>query len=97
MLKWFDAREAENFGITLAEFFIEKIPKESLDKRLVSMAKQKDVLNKLVHKVQLYRMENRPNLYKKAKMGNAFKWKLREANYDPNFIDEVTRLLMVKM
>ncbi|WP_136419774.1 hypothetical protein [Herbaspirillum sp. ST 5-3] len=97
MFSWFDAKDAEKFGTSLADFFIERIPSESLQKKSVSLAKQKDVLNKLVYKVQLYGTEHKLNIYKKAKLGNAFKWKMREAHYDPAFIDEVTKMLMVKM
>lgn len=97
MFSWFNASDAENFGTSLAEFFIERVPAEDLEKRTISMAKQKDVLNKLVFKAQLYGMEHKLNIYKKAKLGNAFKWKLREAKYNPAFIDEVTKMIMVKM
>lgn len=97
MFAWFDASDAEKFGISLAEFFMERVPSEALEKQTISLAKQKDVLDKLVRKVQLYRMEHKLNIYKKAKIGNAFKWKLREANYNSAFIDNITKMLMVKM
>lgn len=97
MFSWFDASDAEKFGTALAEFFIERVPAENLEKRTISMAKQKEVTNKMIYKIQLYRLENKLNLYKKAKLGNAFKWKMREANYDPSFVNDLTKLLMMKM
>jgi hypothetical protein len=45
--------------------------------------------------VQMFRSRNKANFYKKARFGNAFKWKLREAGYDTAFVDELTMELML--
>lgn len=46
--------------------------------------------------IQEFKMKHELNVYKKAKLGNAFKWKLLEADYDPVLVDELTKLLLLK-
>lgn len=96
MFSWFDAREAQQFGISLAEFFIQRIPLETPSKKSKSMAKKQEVLDKMFLQIQLFKMKHKLNIYKKAKLGNAFKWKLLDANYDPALVDELTKVLMLK-
>lgn len=96
MFSWFDARDAQEFGTSLATFFIEKFPLEASNKKNKSMVKKQDVLDKMFQKVQLFKTTHKLNIYKKAQLGNAFKWKLLEANYDPEFVDELTNMLLLK-
>jgi hypothetical protein len=47
-------------------------------------------------KIQQFKINHKLNIYKKAQLGNAFKWKLLEANYDQTLVDELTKVLMLK-
>ena len=97
MLDWFNGRDAHNFGTSLAEFFMERVPLDNTTRKKASFAKKQEALEKIFTKVILYKQQNKLNVYKKAKLGNGFKWKLLEANYDPEFVDELTRMLMLKI
>jgi hypothetical protein len=35
-------------------------------------------------------------IYNKAKLGNAFKWIMLNANYGPEFVYELTKVLLLK-
>ena len=96
MIDWFDARDAQEFGITLAEFFMERVPLEQPNKKIKSLAKKQEVLDKMFSQIPAFKMKHRLNIYKKAKLGNSFKWKLLDADYDPELVDELTKLLMLK-
>lgn len=96
MFSWFDAHDAQEFGISLAEFFIERLPLEAPNKKNKPMAKKQEVLDKMFLKIQLFKTAHKLNIYKKAQLGNAFKWKLLDANYDPDFVDELTNVLMLR-
>jgi hypothetical protein len=37
------------------------------------------------------------NMFKKAKLGNAFKWFLRDAGYDTEYVDGLTEWLMERL
>lgn len=94
ILSWFDAREAKEFGISLAEYYMSKItPDEAANKK--ELTKRKEALNKLFEKMAVFVKEKKLNVYKKAQLGNAFKWTLKEAGYDQIFIDHLTKELMI--
>lgn len=96
MFSWLDARDAQKFGITLAEFFLERIPLEKPNKKSKSIEKKQEVLDTMFSQIQQFKMKHKLNIYQKAKLGNAFKWKLLEANYDPELVDELTKVLLLK-
>lgn len=96
MFSWFDAHDAQQFGIALACFFMERIPLETPNKKSKSIAKKQEVLDKMFLQIHFFKMKHKLNVYKKAKLGNAFKWQLLDANYDPELVAELTKLLMLK-
>jgi hypothetical protein len=96
MFNWFDARDAQQFGTTLADFFIERIPMEGSDQKSKSMARKQEVLDKMFLQIEIYKVNHKLNVYKKAKLANAFKWKLLDASYQPEFVNELTKTLLIK-
>jgi hypothetical protein len=93
-LNWFDATEAKKFGTDLAHFFIERIPLEPTGKKEKSLAKKKEVLDKMFARIAQFKEKHKLNIYKKAQLGNTFKWELSEAGYDEEFVDDLTKMLM---
>ena len=96
MFSWFDARDAQQFGLSLAEFFIQRIPLEGSGRKSKSKEKKQEVLEKMYLQLLQFKMKNKLNFYKKAKLGNSFKWRLLEADYDPVLVDELTKELLLK-
>ena len=96
LMKWFDASKAEEFGRTLAQFFVERIPKPSSDGKKVALNKQFETVDKLYLKVDQYKLDNKLNVYQKAKLANAFKYELLAAGYDPKLVDQLTSGLLLK-
>lgn len=98
IIDWFDAREAVQFGISLAEFLAQRV---SLDvdaaKHHKSATKQKEVFPKLLLQIARFKQEHTLNMYKKAKLGNSFKWKLLDLGYEPAFVDAMTKELLVNL
>ncbi|MFZ6848979.1 hypothetical protein [Undibacterium sp. RuRC25W] len=97
MFNWFDASAAKAFGISLADFIIEKMPQEAAKNKNKLMPKRKEVLVKILAKVDIFGQTNKLNIYKKAQLGNAFKWRLIEANFDREFADEMTTMIMTRL
>ncbi|MDD5249702.1 MAG: hypothetical protein PHY45_11985 [Rhodocyclaceae bacterium] len=87
---WFDAREASRFGTSLADFVVERIPSKS-------PKKAPEALAKLFAQIERFKQTNRLNMYKKAKLGNAFKWKLRDYGYTDEFVDEITKEVLLHL
>ena len=58
-------------------------------KRLVSMLEQ------ICGKALGFREQHGLGIYKKARLGNSFRWELKELGYAKDFIDDVTQRLVV--
>ncbi|MEO8153080.1 MAG: hypothetical protein ABI605_08430 [Rhizobacter sp.] len=97
MLTWFDAKEAQTFGKALAQFYVERVPFESPFSTKKFATKTQEVLKKLDLQVQQFKSNHSLNIYKKAKLGNAFKWALRDAGYDTEYVDGLTEWLMLRV
>lgn len=97
MLKWFDAKEEEAFGVRLAEFCDQKF--RELEK--AADRKQEDKRRKLIaqalQQVQQFNNGRKLNIYKKAQLGNVFKWKLADLGYEKEFIDAMTKEVLLAL
>ncbi len=95
ILPWFDASDAEKFGQSLAQFFIQKVlvaaeKKKKIDKPL-------EGVDKMYLQIEQFKLNNKLNIYKKAKLGSAFKYELLAAGYESEFVNQVTKGLMQKL
>lgn len=97
IIRWLDTRAAEAFGKSLAAAFMQRVPKGGgavTEKKFKQRAEE--ALNKLGRQVAEFRARESLNFYKKAKLGNAFKWSLLDAGYDRSYVDELTEWLMLR-
>jgi hypothetical protein len=94
---WFDARAAKAFGSDLARSFIARVPAEARLSERKFEAKAKSALTQLERGIADFRREHRLNVYQKAKLGNAFKWTLKDAGYDAAYVDKLTDLVMLEL
>jgi len=97
MLSWLDARAATAFGNTLAAFFVQRVPLDAKLSEKKFAAKAQEVLNKMALLVDRFKSENKLNTYKKAKLANAFKWALKDAGYDPAYVDRLSEWLTTRL
>ena len=98
LFSWFNAREAKAFGTRLAEMLIERTPAEgaTVGKHLLTK-KHEAMLHQLEQHVTRFGTEHKLNAYKKAQLGNRFKWTLRDKGYDAEYVDQLTHWLMLKL
>ena len=95
LFSWFDASEAKSFGVSLARFYLEKNPSVASGKAdKFGEKKQEELMDHLVQKIVRFKLEHKLNIYKKAQVGNAFKWTLKEAGCDSQYVDQLTSWLM---
>jgi len=97
MFDWFNAKQASEFGKQLAQFLEQEMPDEIGKKKEKTLAKRKRVLTQILVKVHTFKQTNKLNYYKKAKLANAFKWYLIDAGYDPEFIEEITNIIVTQL
>ena len=93
-MNWLNATEAQQFGKALAKFYMSKLPLDAgkADKKFAN--KQEFVAKKMLEQVGEFKQEHKLNLYKKAQLGNAFKWMLKEAGYADEEVNRLTGALM---
>jgi hypothetical protein len=92
MLSWFDGREATTFGLDLADFFAARMPDRSLRARdAKSLRKSAMVAEKVFRRAAQFRLTHPLNMFKRAKLVNAFQWRLFELGYDRSKVEELAR------
>ncbi len=55
------------------------------------------ILEGLAARAVRFRDEKRLGLYKKAKLGNVFRWKLKELGYSDGFVDQATNAIITRV
>ena len=97
IFSWFDAAEAKKFGIQLAQFFVQTmLPTPSYGDKAFTQKADK-VLHQMAGQVLQFKRSHPLNTYKKAQLGNAFKWALRDAEVDPDYSDKLTKWLIIQL
>jgi len=97
VFNWFDATKAKEFGESLAHFFVEQVPRNDQIKEKKFAFKTQRVLEKMQLQILRFKLENKMNTYKKAQLGNSFKWALKDAGFAPAYIEKLTEWLMLQI
>ncbi|MGP1678107.1 MAG: hypothetical protein ACTS6J_13230 [Burkholderiales bacterium] len=63
--------------------------------QMVSQKRLSDILEEAFGRAAEFNRENKLGWYRKAKLGNAFRWELKELGYDEEFIDVASEGLIV--
>lgn len=95
LVNWFNANAAKEFGVNLAEFYLVRVTVEGEDKSAKFVEKKhKNLLAKMTLQINQFKAQNKLNIYKKAQLGNVFKWRLLEAGFDRDYVNQITNWLM---
>lgn len=97
MFGWFSTRESERFGKELAGFLLKEIS-GSVDKANAKFtAKAEKALVRADQQVRDFKARERLNVYKKAKLANAFLWSLKDAGCSTEYANQLTDWLSVRL
>ena len=97
MFGWFNSGEAKSFGLELAQFFIEKLPPTLQLNESKLSSKTQYVLDKIGSRVKEFRQHHELNTLRRAKLANAFRWKLMDAGYDKAYVEMLVAWLVAKL
>jgi hypothetical protein len=94
----FNTRELEEFATSLANDLGRRFPPAS-EARTDPGAKHqiKVILEGLGARAVRYQLEHSLGVYRKAKLGNVFKWKLKELGYSDNFAELATKDIVTRL
>jgi len=98
ILKAFDTRELEEFATGLAADLGRRFPPDS-EKRTDTGAQNqiKVILDGLTARAMRYHEQNKLGVYKKAKLANVFRWKLKDIGYSDAFIERATKHIVTQL
>ena len=96
ILGWFDTKEADAFANAFADDIVGRIPAPSEEsrKRLTS-DRLRNAHEAIIARAGAFGRAHPLNWYKKAHLGNTFRWLLLERGYDKAFVDTVTHNLLL--
>ena len=103
----FDATEAQEFGKSLAVKFSTAYPMIDQKKETASgnkkglrskvLDKQEKVLVRMTSEVRQFGKAHSLNFIKKAKLANAFKWNLLDMGYEKEFVELLTKEVILAL
>ncbi|MBI1398119.1 MAG: hypothetical protein GC151_19270 [Betaproteobacteria bacterium] len=98
MLGIFDTRKVDDFAKSLAQDFARRFPPANEGRTDKGVTSQYSVVSEAIYgRAIRFHQENRLGLYRKAKLGNTFRWQLKEIGYTDGFIEKLTRGMVVRL
>jgi hypothetical protein len=93
---WFDTKEADAFAKSIADDLTGRIPVPVGDSRKkITPDRVRNAHDAIIARASAFARTHKLNWYKKAHLGNAFRWILLEKGYDKEFVDTWTHNLLV--
>lgn len=98
LLRFLDTTAIDEFATILANDVGRRFPPSSeLRKDPAAGNQLKVILDGLGVRAHRYRTEHKLGVYRKAKLGNTFRWKLKELGYSEPFVENATRQIVLRM
>ena len=90
-------KDVDQFAKQLAGVIAKQYP-PALDKggeKMLSEKRLSRILEDVCNQAAKYKSENKLGVYKKARLGNTFRWELEELGYSKRFVETATEGLVV--
>ena len=98
MLKLFNTKELEAFATGLAEDLKRRFPPASEQRTDPGVHYQRKVIvDDLGARALRFHEQHKLGVYKKAKLGNVFRWKLTEFGYSDEFVETTAKEIVTRL
>lgn len=97
LLDFFSSKDADEFAKSLARDIAKRYP-PSMDaskEKKISVNRMTKILEDVYAKAVDYNQQKKLGWFKKAKLGNTFRWELTERGYSKEFVETATEGLVV--
>jgi hypothetical protein len=95
---WSRRKEIDAFATALAEDLRRRFPPKSEERRDKGAQSQlSSITERLYAQAAKFRQDKGLGIYGKAKLGNSFRWRLKESGYSVKFIGEITHGLVLRL
>ena len=91
------SREIEDFATALARDFSNRVPPGAGRDDMGQTAQLARAIDDTCNRAAAYQRQRRLGLYGKAKFGTSFKLELKQIGYPDEFVDDLTRQLLLTM
>lgn len=93
---WLDTTEADAFAKSVADDLAGRIPMPAGDSRKqITPERLRNTHEAIITRAAAFARNHKLNWYKKAHLGNTFRWVLLEKGYEKAFVETWTHNLMV--
>ena len=96
-LDWFNSRIATDVGNSLADHFMAATAAPPKGRRPSRSPEQGKAIQSFLARVDSEARPLRLGMFRRAKLANSFKWRLLDSGTDPALVDELTRMLLVRL
>lgn len=91
IFQWFDTEEIDEFARSIVGELVKRVSPASLDARDEKMPKRlRNTHHAIFSRAEQFARTHKLNIYKKARLGNQFRWALKEAGYPKAFVETWT-------
>lgn len=97
VLKWFNTRAAAEVGVALADELVPAAGSNPAGRAKKGAKANGAELQQFLQRVDQKAAPLKLGWFGRAKLANAFKWRLREAGVDLPVIDEMTHVLLLRL
>jgi len=95
---WSRRKEIDAFATALAQDLARRFPPKSEERRDKGAQSQlTSIAEGLYAQAAKFKQEKALGIYGKAKLGNTFRWRLKESGYSGRFVGEITHGLVVRL
>jgi hypothetical protein len=97
IFRFFSSGKVDEFAKNLAQDIARRYPAviANTPEQTVSQKRVVEILEEAFTRAHQFARENQLGIFGRAKLGRAFKWKLRELGYEEKFVEMVTEGIAV--
>src|SRR3970040_2431970 len=88
ILEWFGTREVDELAVAIAAELVKRVPPAALESRTRKAAERlRNTHDAIFARAGKFARTHPLNIYKRARLGNQFRWALKEAGYSPVVVE----------
>jgi hypothetical protein len=95
---WFSTREVDELAAAIAADLVKRVPPAALESHTRKAAQRlRNTHEAIFARAARFARTHPLNVYKRARLGNQFRWALKEAGYPPEFVESWTYELAIQI
>lgn len=96
-LNWFGKSQAKVFATELAQFVLAELQGASGKRDAKFSAKAEKVMAAAARRLQDFKREHPLNVFSRSQLANTFLWALKDGGCPPDYADELTEWLTLRL